>query len=453
MCKEWMMRFIQICIAAVAAYLMAASAWAADTDLPGGNLTLEQAVQTALAKNPGVYAAEARIKEAEAVLRQALSAWLPRVSMTAKAMHIDAMMQPDWAPQERFKDNFNQFEMGIQAGWLVFDGFARDARILASGCRVEASEKLLQDARRLLVKAVSQAFFQAQMALENMVIQDQNQEFNQTLEDDAEKRWKVGSAPEAEMLNFSVRAIMAETEYLAAKNNYTIACTALAALMAVHQSPLSKNMLPGRSTKQIPETLPDYETEIAYALSHRPDLRALDLSIAALAKKAEAEKGGFFPTITLAGGMNYLHQRDITPVRQDERDIFMGLTADWEIYTGGRRKSTISEIHAGILRMKEEKKQALLGAAQAVQTAILQAATAKETYLRLQKMHELTNRIRSHVEKAYKAGTASLTRLNEAQTDLVRAKGAMARSRIRYLLAEQSLHAETGRVLENLKHP
>ncbi len=45
---------------------------------------------------------------------------------------------------------------------------------------------------------------------------------------------------------------------------------------------------------------------------------------------------------------------------------------------------------------------------------------------------------------------ASITRLNEAQTDLTRAKGTYSTAFIAHLLTLNQLDIETGRVLENL---
>jgi outer membrane protein TolC len=70
-------------------------------------------------------------------------------------------------------------------------------------------------------------------------------------------------------------------------------------------------------------------------------------------------------------------------------------------------------------------------------------------YQRQQQTLLLTAKIRDHIEKAYRAGVATLTRLNEAQTDLVRAAGAEAASRINYLLALQQLKAASGRILDD----
>jgi outer membrane protein len=90
----------------------------------------------------------------------------------------------------------------------------------------------------------------------------------------------------------------------------------------------------------------------------------------------------------------------------------------------------------------------------AIQSAIHQSiatATATRTMSdRRKRSLALTERIRDHVEKAYRAGVETLTRLNEAQTDLVRASGAEAASRINYLLALQQLDAASSRILDGI---
>jgi outer membrane protein TolC len=54
------------------------------------------------------------------------------------------------------------------------------------------------------------------------------------------------------------------------------------------------------------------------------------------------------------------------------------------------------------------------------------------------------------VEKSYKAGVESITRLNEAQTDLTRAKVAYSTSYIAYQLVLNQLDIDTGRILTEL---
>ncbi len=51
------------------------------------------------------------------------------------------------------------------------------------------------------------------------------------------------------------------------------------------------------------------------------------------------------------------------------------------------------------------------------------------------------------MERSYKAGETTLTRLNEAQTDLVAVSAAVVTSRIHYLQQLEILRSASGRIL------
>ncbi len=415
-------------------------------DRAQGKLTLNEACRITLEKNPGVHQALERIKSAKAVLLQNKSPWKPSISASGHAMAIDAVEQPDWAQEVRAQEAFNEYSAGIQMSWLIFDGFIRDADLFASKYNLEKSKQVLEDTRRLLLKAVSITFYQAQLAIENMIIAMQNQAFNRRLEADARIKWRVGTSPEAEMLNFSVRVLQAETDYLAAQRDFDITCSALARLMAVEGGRLSSKMRPVQSKGKIPDIIPDFENEIKFAVENRPDIKALDLNILSLQQKSRAQKGSYYPKFYLVSGLNYLYQQNKLEVDEEEHNTYIGVNARWEIYSGGIRNAKIQEINAGIGEIKEKKRETLLSIQTDIHQAIDRARIARATYERQQETLKLTRRIRDHVEKAYRAGVATLTRLNEAQTDLVSASGAAAASLIKYRIALVNIDATTGKI-------
>lgn len=414
--------------------------------IPGGNLTLDQACFTALENNPGVLQAKERINAAKAVLTQTESAWKPNVTASGHIMAIEATSQPDWMQTVRISEGFNEYSAGIQAGWMIFNGFTREANILASKYGIEQSKQSLQDAQRLLTKAVSIIYYQAQIAMEYMGISQQNQAFNQILEKDASIRYRVGSAPEADMLNFSVKVLQAESDFLAAQQNFNLTCTVLARLMAIEGTQLSKDMLPQRGMAQITQSKPDFDTELAFAKKNRPDLKALDKSILALEQRYRAAKGNYFPSIYLVSGLDYLYQDEKVAVDEEEHTAYLGVNFKWDLYTGGRRKGEIKGIYADMLTIKHKRRETLLAMQSEIREGILRAQTTWATWVRQKKTVELARSIRGHIEKAYKAGGSPLTRLNQAQTDFVKASGGEAASRIQYLISLVNLDAATGRI-------
>jgi outer membrane protein TolC len=417
--------------------------------LPEGSLTLAEARRIALKNNPGVARALKSIEVAQAVLQQARSLWYPGLAINAGYNRMDVSIQPEWAPNMRYKDSFNDSFANIQASWLIFDGFARRANILASKYGVEQSEQLHADAQRLLLDAVTTAYLQSQRSLEAMAIAAQDLSFNRMLESDSQKRYDTGTIPEADLLNFSVRALRAETEFMQAERNYQVACTVLAQLIALPEAALPPDMRPARHAGTSETLLPEYKTEIEYALKHRPDLLALDAARRALQQQVRAKKGAYAPQVALVAGAGLSHKNDMFyDPGIDNHNSYVGVAASWDLFSGGRRPAQVRETAAQLAMLEETYSETLLNIQSGIRQALETARVAFETYRRNQQAYKLTVRIRESVEKSYKAGAASLTRLNEAQTDLTRSAGAAALSRIEYLQALERLASETGRILE-----
>jgi outer membrane protein TolC len=419
-----------------------------EMQIPSGNLTLQQAIQMALTVSPSVKQAAARIEAAQAVVDQASSLRKPSVRATLGQRYQNSTMQPDWAPEDRFSDSFNTSTAGIEANWLLFDGFARRARILAAKHQHEASVKTRNEVKRLLAEAVSEVFYQAQLAIEGMAIAQQNQVFNRTLEEDADIRWQAGSIPEAEKLNFSVRALQAESDYLRAEQSFKLVTAVLAELLAQPDALLPKELCPVRSEANVlAHTIPSYESEVPYALQQRPDLLGLEASIAALRENKKVQQGSYWPKLVFNTGFDYTKLSELKSIDQEEHDAYAGLQLSWDLYQGGSRSAKVREAEQQILALQHQKQQQILTIQSAIRQAISSAEATRAMYQRQQQSLLLTAKIRDHIEKAYRAGVATLTRLNEAQTDLVRAAGAEAASRINYLLALQQLKAASGRIL------
>jgi len=279
-----------------------------------------------------------------------------------------------------------------------------------------------------------------------MVVAKQNQEFNQILEKDARIKWQVGAAPEAEMLNFSVKSLQAESDFSTAERDFKIVCAALAQLMALPEAHLPGELYPVRIIKKVDSPLETFESDYTFALAHRPDLKALDAGVLAQEQRLRAAKGNYSPDIAFITGAGYIYQDGITVKDQEEHETYVGVVASWDLYTGGRRTGKIQEINADIRALAQQRKQLLLSISSSIRQTRDRAETAFETYERQKRTLELTQRIREHVATAYRAGALPLTRLNQAQTDLVRASGAVALTWIQYRIALVNLAAETGRI-------
>ena len=416
--------------------------------IPSGTLTLLAAQQKALNNSPTISQTLSRIQAAQAVVDQTRSTWRPMLSMNAGYRLQQSSVQPDWLPEQRVQDSFSHWSAGVQANWVIFDGFRRKAMILAAQYKVEHSQHLSDEARRLLAEAVASAYYRTQLAQEKMSIAQQNQIFNRSLEREAAIRWQAGSIAKADKLNFSVRALQAESDFLIAEQQFKIAITVLAELMALPATQWPHNLIPTRNTQQIlAEPVPRYQEESTYALQHHPSLQALNSSLAELEQRKLEQKGQYWPKAEINSGINYHLFNDMGTIDQEEHDRYAGINLTWELYAGGERAASIRETGSLIRATYHQQQQQVLAIQSAIQQAIDNSTARYAVYQRQQAALDLTARIREHIKKSYRAGHTSITRLNEAQTDLVRAAGAEATSRINYQFTLQQLQAASGRIL------
>lgn len=420
--------------------------------IPVGSLTLNTAQQMALKASPSIKEGLARIQTAQAILEQSRATYRPNISLYTNYRFQNSTNQPDWNLENRVSDSFSKKSAGIQANWLIFDGFSRQAQVLAMRHQVESSQQLFDESRRLLANSVAVAFYQAQLGVESMLIAKQNQEFNLSLEKEAHIRWQAGSIPEAEKLNFSVKTLQAEIEFFNAERDFHTLCTVLAQLLALPDTQLPENLYPIRSDKDLStDNVPSYKEEVDQAMQNRPDLKALETSLLALKEKRREQQGHYWPKVFLHAGADYRKLTGTGKFNQREHDTFSEISLSWDLYNGGQRPARIQEIDTTIQTIRQQRLQKIILIQSEIQQSIKQASAALIIYEKQKQSLSFATRIRNHTEKAYRAGVATITRLNEAQTDLVRVAGAKAASRISYLLALQQLDAASGRIQDSFK--
>ncbi len=412
-------------------------------------LTLTALRRAVLENNPSVQESIERILSAEAVLKQAKSPYLPTLTLHGGYDVFDTSTHPDSDLQHRFADSFKEYGGSLRANWLIFDGFARRARALSADYNLQRSEQLSDETRRLLLLSATTTFRQAQLAAENIRVLEQDQQFNRRLESDARKRFDAGAVPETDVYNFSIRALQAESSLFQAQLDYDIACTVLAELMALPGGRLPENMQPEKVGAELPDSQPDPELELQYALGHRPDYKAVEAGWLALEQQVRVAKGNRLPKVGLVGDISYFENEGVSTVdNYGDYVSFVGVGLQWDLFSGGRKTQEVQQAEAEMRALDQQRESLRLSIRSSIQHRVDEARTAFEVYKKQKQIYELSVKVRDSVKKSYNAGVASITRLNEVQTDSTRSEGALAASRISRLLTLELLDAETGRILE-----
>nr|WP_320011055.1 TolC family protein [uncultured Desulfobulbus sp.] len=424
-------------------------------------LEIHTAQEIALSKNPNMAAAQARIEQARARVRQATAAWWPSLDLSAGAAR-QRLSNNQYAYNQKMvvpmggtaDQNLENYSAGLQATWVLFDGFYRNFREKQANFDENSNQAAMADSQRLLVNSVAEAFLNAQLAQTKIDIAQADKTFYLRQLEDAQNRFDVGAGPWGDVLNIKVQVNSAKTSLIGAQREFEAAGYGLAALMGIDDATLPSQLRLQSLDKKCPITsnTENVNTLIIEALAQRPDIRQLEAMIQQADAAQGMAKAPLYPKVQIAGALEGAREGD-TGMDSNDFGHTLGINMSWNLYAGGADKARMIETE----QAKREAVYTLAGLRNSVAAeirqdlALLQAA---EEQVRLQRETvKLVQENRDLAKNEYEAGEASLVRLNEAQRDLTATHGRYAQALVSYQLQKHRLQAATGRNLASLTTP
>ena len=417
-------------------------------------LDLETAQRIALAANPTMDAAMARVEQAKARVDQAMSTWWPSLNLVGSGTR-NTMSDTEYERSQALSSLYGQsldqatenYSLGLQASWTLFDGFYRCFSQELAKYGEQSVIESRQNARRLLASAVAEAFFNAQLAKTQVTISVADSEFYSQQLRDAQNRYDVGAGPWGDVLNIKVQLNSAKTGLMLSRREHEAALFGLAALLGVPDAKFPEKVqlveldtnIDDDGINERPEVLIDE------ALSVRPDLKELDLQVKAAEVSIGIAEAQFYPRVQVLGAINGARQDD-PGFSGDDFGNSIGLNLSWNLFTGGADKARKVEAQ----QAKRAANASLINLRNNVVAEVRQGVTlleASREQVRLQSESvKLVEENRDLAKNEYEAGEASLVRLNEAQRDLTTTYSRLAQAVVSFHRANQRLLTSVGRV-------
>ena len=189
------------------------------------------------------------------------------------------------------------------------------------------------------------------------------------------------------------------------------------------------------------------------ALANRPDLKAYREALEVSKYNYWSSICSFGPTVYFNSSVGYLVGQtrvkayDGTGSYTNKYETFTfnyGGTVSWEIFSGGSTFFNMRSKQAAMLQSDYTLADNWISIITEVRTAYDNYLTSLKQAKLAEKSLELYRKIRDLVEEEYRAGNTELTRLNEAQRDLVDAETTLANYVINMQNARAQLTAATG---------
>jgi outer membrane protein len=417
--------------------------WSAPDSLwsqePGAspNLTVRQAVMQALDYHPSVRVAAAGVDAASAALGEARSHWWPRIRLDASVTRHQLPMLT--TPIHEFSVEaippFDRTLFGgsAMAGFTLFDGGSRSARIRVASADARGADAQAESARQALMASVTVSYLNVLTA---QGVLDAHESLVTALVaelDRAERRVSEGTAAQVGQLRAEAALAAAQADQVAAAARLDVAERNLARMIGGSDSETSSDQLTPVNLSAAAASENRRRVLQDRSRSANPELARARESVSSAESSRRAAISQWWPHIELNGGwIGYGYPDGF----QTEWQV--GARLSYPIFTGGSRSSGVALAGARADAARERLRLEELRLEEEVDRAI---TALDETHSRALAI----TRVVDHMAEVARIEQLALAAGAGTQTDYLRAAAELARSRATLI---ESRNAEIAAAVE-----
>ncbi len=394
-------------------------------------LTLDRALDIAIADNPDLQQAVQRMSRARAMQSLADTAFWPMISVYTEYMQGNApsaflfktIDQRQLPPNTNFNDPgwFENYESGVKARLNLFNGGKDYLGLGMAGRDVEISDQERQSIVNELKAQVIAAYFDV-LAAEKFV------DIARTSVSTASEQLRViqvqyegGGALKSDVLTLKVHLAQAEETLVQSEKGYHLARAALAHLLGLDPAADAPHLELARQADAPGLDLPENcEEGIAYALAHRPELAKVRNLLIKARMGVDAARSGYLPRIDLMAKY-YLDDPDMNYDR-DRENWTTAILFNWDLFAGFSTRARISQAEAMLKEMLAADRKATLGVKLDVKKSYLDLQAARARYEVAASSVQSAEESFRLVKEYYKGGAVTITRYLAAELDRNRAR-------------------------------
>jgi outer membrane protein, heavy metal efflux system len=388
-------------------------------------LTLDQAIDLALAHNHSIKASQTLILQNEA---QEITANL-RPNPTLGA---DAQFNPLFNPNDFTLDNLNQnqqFDIGI--GYLFERGHKRQRRLQAARDATAVTRAQVSDAERTLAFEVGQQFISVLLAESTLQFATQDLNGFQQTVDIGEAQFKAGFIGEGDYLKIKLQLLQFQTDVSSARLAKVQALVGLRAMLGYNAAPADFDVQGDLAYFPVKGTVEDFQ---ARAMRERPDFRAAESGITAAQSQVLLAKAN--GKVDVNGTYDVSHVAGSTT-----GSIFVGF--DLPIFN--RNQGEIARARYALTQAQEQE----LGASDTVLSDVANAYEAVRSNDEVVQLYasgylKQAQDSRDISEYAYKRGAASLLDFLDAERSYRSTQLAYRQALASYMTAVEQLKEALG---------
>jgi len=356
-------------------------------------LTIDDAVQLALQKNPQVLTAISAIRQASGNYITVRAGLLPQigvVSPTGYQWQQNSLVNGQKPPSTGSSSinsilypqaNDASWNIEFQGSQLLFDGWKTASNTKAAKFSEQIAYYQLRQTIDATIATVIQQFYQVVLDRALVIANQQQVALYQTQVSDQQSRYDAGTVPRFNVLQAQVQLANAQPPLIQAKNNLRIALFTLVTTIGLDYPNLQNIEVPFDVAGDLsynPRKI-DSNASIHTALLRNPQLKAERQNILVAAAQITASIAGWLPTISANAGYQIQSYQYDPTLQQTVEGWFTGVTGTWALFDGLATYGNVKQAKATMMSYKTAYDNGVRGVILQVQQAISNLREASET--------------------------------------------------------------------------
>jgi len=392
-------------------------------------LTLDEALKITLEKNRDIQKAEEYKNKVLGIYVEQRAAALPQLTATATgARSWDAAL----APLNRY-GRAESRDLELSLTQPIFTWGQVEAAIRAAKFGIASADDQLRLYRQAALRDVSAAFYDALLAKDFSKIAQQSLEQRTKHLDEARRKFTVGVATEYDVLAAEVAVENAKPDVIRTENQIRTSRERVRFLLGSEE----EIDVTGKLYTPI-EPVEHYEEALKKAYERRPELAELRNRLGLYKELVAVAGAGNKPRVDLKATTGY---KDLFLGRNnyDGKTWSVGLALTFPFFDGFRTQGKVAQAQSDVASLKIDEAKTLDGISLQIRDAVNGVKEAGDIARGLAGTVSQAEKLLEMAEKGYEYGVKTRLDVEDAELNLSRARGNLARAYRDYRVAKVNL--------------
>ena len=394
-------------------------------------LTLDKAIDMALASEPRVFIADSSISTAKANRRIARAGG-------GVTVDYDYTFKKTGQTKPSIADSIENSNSNLLTAKLpIYTGGAVSGNIDKSEKAMLASEYSYDKVLQEVLLDTTNNYYKVLQARNTVKLTKESVERLQAHLTNVQAQFSVGTVAKVDVLRSEVELADAEQELIKAKNDYDLA---VANLNNIIGNPLDTEISLQEELEYKPYT-ESLENCLAYALEHRPDIHAAKLNVDAANDAVKVASADYLPKVYLNATNSWTGENF---PGNDKSTWMVGASMNLNVFDSGITSGNVNKAKAELFKQQELERQLVLTVNLAVKSAYLnlreaekRIGTAKVAVVKAEEDYKIA-------QVRYSAGVGTNIDVMDSQVALTKAKNNYIQALYSYNTSKSSLDEAIG---------